>query len=80
MSDSDIILDVLRDVPHLDVYDGHVTDSDDDEKTISAPLPYAVYYSLARTPTIGDSLAFTLRACNPASTLERLSEANRRSS
>lgn len=56
MTDSDVILTVLRSVANLDVYDGHVTDSDGNAKTISAPLPYAVFYSLTRVPT-GDSLA-----------------------
>jgi hypothetical protein len=34
----------------LHVYDGYVTDSDDSAKTISAPLPYVVFYPTPGRP------------------------------
>jgi hypothetical protein len=58
MSDADTILDALRAVASLDVYDGHVGDSDGERMTIAAPLPYVVFYSLTRMP-LGVSLAGT---------------------
>ena len=59
MSEPDVILTALGGVTNLVVFDGHVTDSDDEAKTIGAPLPYVVYYSLTQTPSVGDSLAGT---------------------
>lgn len=57
-ADDSAILAVLRAVPNLRVFDGYVTDSDESEKTISAPLPYVVYYTLVED-IIGDTLAAT---------------------
>lgn len=37
----------------MNYYDGWVTDSDESAKTISAPLPYAVYYSTPGRPVNG---------------------------
>lgn len=34
----------------LNVHDGYVTDSDEDAKTISAPLPYVVFYPTPGRP------------------------------
>lgn len=37
-------LGVLRSVSGLNVYDGYVADSDENAKTISAPLPYVIVF------------------------------------
>lgn len=44
------VLTLLRAVPNLNVYDGYVTDSDENEKTVSAPLPYVVFYATSAAP------------------------------
>lgn len=54
-ADDAAILDALAAVPNLRVFDGYVTDSDEAEKTISAPLPYVVYYTLT-DENVGDTL------------------------
>lgn len=61
-ADDAAILTVLRAVPNLRVFDGYVTDSDESAKTISAPLPYVVYYTLDDDESVGDSLNATLGA------------------
>ena len=61
-ADDNAILAVLNAVPNLTVYDGDVTDSDGNAKTISAPLPYVVFYSGAGDDEIGDSLAGSVGA------------------
>lgn len=48
----DAVLTILR-ANLARVHDGHVTDSDDDEKTISAPLPYVVYFTTPGYPIGG---------------------------
>lgn len=45
------ILARLGNVPYLNVYDGYVFDSDGSANTISAPLPYVVYYTTPGFPT-----------------------------
>lgn len=45
----DEVLTLLR-AALTNVHDGHVKDSDGDAKTISAPLPYAIYYGKTATP------------------------------
>lgn len=52
----DAVLALLDAVPLLNWYDGEVTDSDGNEKTISAPLPYVVLYTSMGDPD-GHSLA-----------------------
>lgn len=47
------VLALLRAVPNLNVWDGDVGDADEQEKTISAPLPYVVLYSTPGRPTNG---------------------------
>jgi hypothetical protein len=44
------VLAALRAVPNLNVHDAYVTDSDGDAMTISAPLPYVVYYPAPGRP------------------------------
>lgn len=44
------VLALLRAVAGLNVHDGYVTDSDENEHTISAPLPYVVLYSMSPVP------------------------------
>lgn len=48
------VLELLRaiatDAAPLAVYDGDVTDADQDAKTISAPLPYVVFYTTPGYP------------------------------
>lgn len=56
-ADEAAILAVLEAVPNLRVFDGHVTDSDESAKTISAPLPYVVFHRLDDDETVGDDLA-----------------------
>lgn len=36
---------LLRDIENIDLHVGHVTDSDDSAKTVSAPVPYLLYSS-----------------------------------
>ncbi|WP_426243689.1 hypothetical protein [Nocardioides sp. LHG3406-4] len=50
MSAADKVLDLLRGTP-IRVHDGHVMDSDNVAKTISAPLPYVVFFSTPGAPT-----------------------------
>lgn len=45
----DQVLELLRATP-VHVHDGWVKDSDGDAKTISAPLPYAVFYTTPGYP------------------------------
>lgn len=39
------VLTQLRTITGVHIYDGYVTDSDESAQTISAALPYAVYYT-----------------------------------
>lgn len=55
-SGSAAILALLEVVAGLDVHDSDVQDADDNEKTISAPTPYAVFYTAPDYPE-GRSLA-----------------------
>lgn len=51
-SDTDALaLALLRDAG-LNVHDGYVRDSDENTKTISAPLPYVVYYTTPGRPIV----------------------------
>lgn len=50
MSDIDAALLALLRGALANVHDGQVTDSDNDAKTISAPLPYALYFGLSSFP------------------------------
>lgn len=55
-ADDEIILAALRGItPTLNVHDGQVTDSDEVEHTISAPLPYVVFLGSPGTD-MADSL------------------------
>lgn len=59
-ADDNVVLTLLRALsPGLNVHDGHVTDSDGVAKTISAPLPYVVFYGASDDDSPGDSLAGT---------------------
>lgn len=59
-ADDNTVLALLRALnPPLDVYDGHVTDSDGVTMTISAPLPYVVFWGGYDDDAPGDSLAGT---------------------
>lgn len=49
MSVDSEVLALLR-AALTNVHDGHVKDSDGVEKTISAPLPYAIYYGKSTNP------------------------------
>lgn len=56
------VVALLRSPGNLGVHVGSVTDSDDDAKTISAPLPYALFTSLlpfGTSPRIGGTRANT---------------------
>jgi hypothetical protein len=44
------VLALLKATANLNVHDGYVTDSDENEKTISAPLPYIVFYTTPGRP------------------------------
>lgn len=44
------VIAILEAVPYLNVHDGHVTDSDGDTKTVSAPLPYVVLQGRVTEP------------------------------
>lgn len=50
----DLVLDLLRAIATVEaplgVHDSHVADSDDSEKTISAPLPYLVFFTTPGYP------------------------------
>lgn len=61
-ADDAAILSALQAVPNLRVFDGYVTDSDESAKTISAPLPYVVFYGFADDDAPGDTLARSLGA------------------
>lgn len=54
--DDAAIVTLLEGIPSLHVHVGTVKDSDDNAKTISAPLPYVVFHARLDVP-IGDSLA-----------------------
>lgn len=59
LADDAAVLGLLQGIsPDLTIFDGYVTDSDESDKTISAPLPYCVFH---RTPgqDDGESLAGT---------------------
>lgn len=56
-ADDAAVLTVLDAVSNLDVYDGHVTDSDPSTQVVTAALPYVVFYATGDDATPGDSLA-----------------------
>lgn len=59
-ADDTVVLALLRALsPGVDVYDSHVTDSDGVTMTVSAPLPYVVFWGGYDESSHGDSLAGT---------------------
>lgn len=48
--------------PTANLWDGHVRDSDAAAMTVSARLPYLVFYAMTDAPAVGDSLAGTSAA------------------
>jgi hypothetical protein len=58
-ADDATVLTVLRAVPNLNVWDGHVEDSDASTMVISADLPYVVFWGGYDDDAPGDSLAGT---------------------
>ena len=59
---TDAVLAQLGTVQGVKVYDAHVTDSDNNAKTISAPLPYSVLWPTPGYPTNGRMGGSPLRA------------------
>lgn len=58
-ADDATVLALLNAVANLNVWDGHVEDSDADLSVISADLPYVVFWGGYDDDTPGDSLAGT---------------------
>lgn len=58
-ADDAVVLATLDAVPNLNVYDGHVTDSDPSTMIVTAALPYVVLYRFGDDAEPGDSLAGT---------------------
>lgn len=58
-ADDTTVLALLNAIPNLNVWDGHVEDSDADLKVISADLPYVVFWGGYDDDVPGDSLAGT---------------------
>lgn len=58
-ADDAAVLAVLNAIANLDVWDGHVDDSNPDTMVISADLPYVVFWGGYDDDAPGDSLAGT---------------------
>lgn len=58
-ADDATVLALLDAIPNLNVWDGHVEDSDPDTQVISADLPYVVFWAGYDDASPGDSLAGT---------------------
>lgn len=56
-ADDATVLAILRAIPNVNVWDGHVEDSDATDKVITAPLPYVVFWGGYDDAEPGDSLA-----------------------